>query len=102
MEKIIKTWGYELVIQNNKKYCGKILFFEKGKKGSLHYHKLKEESWYINEGKFLITIENEILLAEKGMTINIPPYTKHQVEALEEGSIFEISTQHFDEDTYRI
>lgn len=102
MNKIIKTWGYELVIQNNKKYCGKILFFEKGKKGSAHYHKLKEETWYVNAGKFLITKDKEMMMAEPGDIIHLPPYTVHQVEAIEEGSIFEVSSQHFDEDTYRI
>jgi quercetin dioxygenase-like cupin family protein len=100
-EKITKNWGYELVIQNSPKYCGKILFFEKGKKGSRHYHKIKEETWYIN-GKFLITLNNESFLAKNGDIIHIPPNTIHQVEALEDASIFEVSTQHFDEDTYRL
>lgn len=102
MNKITKNWGYELVITNNKKYCGKILHFFKDKKGSAHYHKIKEETWWINSGKFLITKEKEMFMAEPGEIIHIPPYTIHQVEAIEEGEIFEVSTQHFDEDTYRI
>jgi mannose-6-phosphate isomerase-like protein (cupin superfamily) len=101
-EKIQKSWGYEFVITNNSKYCGKILHFNKGKKGSLHYHKIKRETWYINSGKFLIEIENNFILAEPGMVFDLPPYTKHQVEAIEEGDIFEVSTQHNDGDTYRI
>lgn len=101
-ETIKKSWGHELVINNNSKYCGKILFFLKGKKGSLHYHKLKEETWYVNSGKFLIQKDDEMIQLEKGSILHIPPYAKHQVEALEDGSIFEVSTQHFDEDTYRV
>lgn len=100
--KVQKKWGYELIITNNSKYCGKILHFNKNTKGSLHYHKVKEETWYINSGKFLLNIDNNFILAEPGMVFNLLPYTRHQVEAIEEGDIFEVSTQHFDEDTYRI
>ena len=35
-----KGWGYEHWIVNKKEYCGKILFFKKGKRCSWHYHKL--------------------------------------------------------------
>ena len=46
-----KGWGYEKWIVNNDKYCGKLLFFEPGKKCSWHYHQLKEETFYIHSGK---------------------------------------------------
>ena len=36
-----KGWGREIWIANNDLYCGKILDIRKGKKCSLHYHKLK-------------------------------------------------------------
>ena len=42
-----KAWGYELWIVNHELYCGKLLVFEKGKKFSMHYHLIKEESWYV-------------------------------------------------------
>ncbi len=43
-EKIIKGWGYEIWITNNEKYCGKLLCFEEGKKFSMHYHMIKDET----------------------------------------------------------
>ena len=46
-----KGWGYEKWIVNNEKYCGKLLFFEKGKKCSWHYHKLKHETFYLHSGR---------------------------------------------------
>ena len=49
-----KGWGYEKWIVNNEKYCGKLLFFEKGKKCSWHYHKLKHETFYLHSGKIYL------------------------------------------------
>ena len=37
-----KGWGYEKWIVNTDEYCGKLLFFNKGKRCSWHYHKIKE------------------------------------------------------------
>jgi len=122
-----KGWGFEKWIVNNEKYCGKLLYFVKGKKCSLHYHKLKDETFYIQSGKIelfysddLFTIsaiaENphgyvaihspqaacEKIVLEKGDTFHIPPGRVHQMYALEDTELFEFSTQHFDEDSYRI
>tara|TARA_B100001029_G_scaffold45151_1_gene35639 strand:+ start:791 stop:958 length:168 start_codon:yes stop_codon:yes gene_type:complete len=44
-----KGWGYEKWICNTPDYCGKILFFEKGKRCSWHYHLLKDETFYLTE-----------------------------------------------------
>ena len=53
-EKHEKGWGYELWIVNNNLYCGKILHFDKGKKCSWHYHKIKQETFYVQKGKLKI------------------------------------------------
>jgi len=50
-----KGWGYEHWIVNKKEYCGKILFFKKGKRCSWHYHKLKDETFYIQSGRLEVT-----------------------------------------------
>ncbi len=47
-----KVWGHELWIINHDAYCGKLLVFNKDKKFSMHYHLIKEESWYVAEGEF--------------------------------------------------
>ena len=107
-EKIIKGWGYELWITNNEKYCGKLLCFNEGKKFSMHYHIIKEETWYVNKGKFIyrwIDTNTAELFEETldiGDVVHIKPGHPHQLECLEEGVIFEVSTQHFEDDSYRI
>ena len=49
-----KGWGYEKWIVNNKMYCGKLLFFDEGKRCSWHYHKLKDETFYLQSGRILL------------------------------------------------
>ena len=105
-----KGWGEEVWIHNDEEYCGKILrFFKAGNKFSLHYHIIKKESWYVGKGSFeykLVnteTAEEESLHIKVGDCITIERGMPHQLIALEDGSeIFEVSTQHFDEDSYRI
>tara|TARA_R110002012_G_scaffold178825_4_gene344065 strand:- start:23 stop:433 length:411 start_codon:yes stop_codon:yes gene_type:complete len=104
-----KAWGHELWIINNEKYCGKLLVFKANKQFSMHYHMLKDEAWYINKGEFeykYIDTETSVLnskIVREGDCIHLIPGQPHQMLALQEGScIFEVSTQHFDSDSYRI
>jgi mannose-6-phosphate isomerase-like protein (cupin superfamily) len=50
--KVPKGWGEELIIENNNKYCGKLLIFKAGCKFSMHYHMIKDETWYVDKGEF--------------------------------------------------
>jgi mannose-6-phosphate isomerase-like protein (cupin superfamily) len=104
-----KGWGYELWIVNNEKYCGKILHLNAGKKFSWHYHILKDETFYIRSGriKLLYGWDEDInkaveLTLGPDSSFHIPPKLIHQIIALEDSDVFEFSTQHFDEDSYRI
>jgi quercetin dioxygenase-like cupin family protein len=51
MKYVKKGWGYELWIENNSLYCGKKLHFDIGKKCSVHAHKLKTETFFVNQGE---------------------------------------------------
>jgi len=106
---VSKGWGFEKWITNNEKYCGKLLYFVKGKKCSWHYHKIKDEVFYIHSGKLLVKFSyedelekaNEVIL-ECGDSFHVKPELRHQMTALTDTQMFEFSTQHFDEDSYRI
>lgn len=106
---VSKGWGFEKWIVNCEKYCGKLLYFVKGRKCSWHYHKIKDEVFYIQSGKILLRYShkdniktcNEIIL-EPGDNFHISTGLRHQMQALEDTELFEFSTQHFDEDSYRI
>jgi hypothetical protein len=109
-KRVEKKWGYELWIHNDTDYCGKLLVFNNsGDKFSMHYHMIKDETWYVQKGAFQfdwIDTENGercITEIQEGDVIEIKKGLPHQLIALTEGAtIFEVSTQHFDDDSYRI
>ena len=89
MRIVPKGWGREVWIANGELYCGKILEILKGKKCSLHYHKLKTESFYLRSGRLKVrllespnsTIVEEFEL-EPGECMHVPTGLVHQMEAL--------------------
>jgi len=104
-----KGWGYEKWIVNKDEYCGKLLHIIKGKKCSWHYHKLKDETFYLQEGKILLRYSDEDniekskeLILERGDKFHVYRGLRHQMLALEDTDLFEFSTQHFDNDSYRV
>ena len=107
-EIVPKGWGIEIIFVNNNEYCGKILCFNKGKAFSMHYHLKKKETWYVNKGKFIlhwIETENGTLHTEYlnvGDVITNERGEAHQLIALEDSEVFEVSTKHYDEDSFRI
>jgi mannose-6-phosphate isomerase-like protein (cupin superfamily) len=108
--KVEKGWGYEIWVANNDKYCGKLLFFNKQKKCSWHYHKLKEEHFYLQSGRILLLYgwDEDIKKASKlilnpGDSFHVPIGLKHQMKGLlKRNYLFEFSTHHEDSDSIRI
>jgi mannose-6-phosphate isomerase-like protein (cupin superfamily) len=107
-EIVQKGWGKEIIFVNNPEYCGKILCFNKGKRFSMHYHLQKKETWYVAKGQFLlhwIETENGVSHSEYlnvGDVITNNRGEPHQVLALEDSELFEVSTRHYDEDSFRM
>jgi mannose-6-phosphate isomerase-like protein (cupin superfamily) len=104
-----KGWGREVWIANNDLYCGKILEIQRGKRCSLHYHKLKTESFFLRKGLLKIRVkaspDSEVIEEfelKSGECMDVPPGLVHQMEALEDAELFEFSTQHFETDSYRL
>lgn len=108
VEIVPKGWGKEIIFVNNDEYCGKLLCFDKGKKFSLHYHLKKKETWYVSKGAFIliwIDTSHGITYTEYlkvGDVITNERGDPHQLIALEDAEVFEVSTKHYDDDSYRI
>ena len=106
--KVPKAWGQETVITNNEKYCGKILTFNPNSTFSMHYHMLKDETWYVVSGEFsLHWIDTDVAKSyvnklKIGDVIHIKRGQPHKLVTVTGGSIFEVSTEHYDDDSYRI
>lgn len=103
-----KGWGKEIIFVNNDEYCGKILCFNKNTKFSMHYHLQKKETWYVSKGSFIlnwIDTTNGITYSEYlniGDIITNERGEPHQLFALEDSEVFEVSTKHYDDDSFRI
>ena len=97
-KRVDKVWGHELWVYNAEEYCGKLLVFEEAySKFSMHYHIIKKESWYVQEGQFKFdwidtedaTLHTDIL--DVGDSVTIERGQPHQLTALKPNSIiFEV------------
>ena len=86
-----------------------MLYFVKGKKCSWHYHKLKDEVFYVQSGRLVVRYSEDddlnradSIVLTPGDNFHVYRGLRHQMEALEDTELFEFSTQHFDSDSYRI
>ena len=105
--RVEKPWGYELIWALTDKYCGKLLFVRAGEQLSLQFHNVKDESWLVHEGRA------ELELGAAGATVTasevvgpgaafrFEPGTVHRLRALEDTTIFEVSTAEI-EDVVRL
>jgi mannose-6-phosphate isomerase-like protein (cupin superfamily) len=101
--KVEKPWGYELVWAESEQYVGKILFVKAGESLSLQFHRVKDESWLVQEGRAKLelgsvgdaVLKEEVIAA--GATFRFRPGTVHRVTALEDTTIVEVSTNHLDD-----
>jgi len=103
-----KGWGHELIWATNDRYCGKMMHFNTGARFSMHFHREKEETWYIQSGKFVVrwidtktAKQHEQLLIEGAVWHN-PPCMPHKLVCLQEGTVVEVSTPDSVEDNYRV
>ena len=97
-----KLWGYEKWLENNDRYCCKLLVLKRGYQCSLHYHKNKDEMFLVTEGQVRMEIEEEVYHMMPGHYIRLKPGTNHRFTGVEDSIIVEISTTHREEDSHRI
>lgn len=101
--KVEKPWGYELVWALSEAYAGKILAVSAGQSLSLQFHREKDESWYVLEGRVELelaaagekTTSTEVVTS--GAAFRIKPGTVHRIRALEDTRIIEVSTPQLDD-----
>lgn len=103
-----KGWGSEVIWATNDKYCGKMMNFNTGAKFSMHFHSVKDETWYILSGTFVVKVIDTTNAAQSetvlraGDTWHNPPLFPHQLICIEAGTVIEVSTPDSVEDNYRV
>ncbi len=100
--RVEKPWGHELIWAKTKDYVGKLLHIKQGHKLSLQYHRVKEETIFVQRGKMNFIFENEKgemqeILLGPGDAHHIPTGRKHRMVAVEDCDVFEVSTPHLDD-----
>lgn len=96
-----KVWGSECWLVNHSEYCAKTLYLKKNHRCSFHYHKKKHETFIIIEGKCLMEVDDKAFVMRKGDIIEIDRGDIHRFTGIEDTVILEVSTQHFEDDSYR-
>ncbi len=100
-KKINKPWGYELIWAHTDQYVGKILFIKSGEALSLQYHKQKDETIYIINGKMNLEIKKngrgKINRMSAGNSFRIKPGTIHRMTAVTDCLVCEVSTPELDD-----
>jgi mannose-6-phosphate isomerase len=101
--RVEKPWGWELIWAEAEAYVGKLLHVRTGQSLSLQYHNVKDESWYVQEGRAELELgaTGEAILNRgvivAGDCFRFRPGTVHRVTALEDTTIVEVSTPHLDD-----
>lgn len=113
-----KSWGWELWFANVKDsadYCGKLLRVEFNKwssKGRYHYHKIKDETFFVLKGQLLLMYMDEsyddlgipkTIILNPEDSFRIKPGVKHKFSTPSDTGceFIETSTFHSDADSYR-
>jgi mannose-6-phosphate isomerase len=96
-----KPWGHELIWANTPLYVGKILHIKAGQALSLQYHNQKDETIHLLRGEMTYRVQEGDTLKEiplkVGESFRNEPGTIHQIEAVTDCDVLEVSTPHLDD-----
>ena len=123
-EQVSKKWGWEQVVVNRAEYCGKILHLNQGGFCSMHAHLRKLEDFFVLSGRVWLETQQGFWMPDEqyqpqikavegspivgrmlrpGDVVNIGRGMLHRFTGVDRDSaLMEISTQHFDDDSYRL
>src|SRR5689334_10285311 len=110
-----KVWGHEEIVTNNDKYCMKMLFLRDGYQSSMHYHKVKDETFLVISGRVKLEVMPyfksspdyadvvHTIRLKQGASYRLEPMTPHRFTSIDgDAVIVEASTPHSDEDVVRL
>lgn len=102
VRRVEKPWGHELIWAAAPGYVGKLLHVKKGHALSLQYHKVKDETVFVQAGVLVLELEDDrgqmqTLRLEAGASRRILPGQRHRMTAETDVDILEASTNHLDD-----
>jgi len=103
---VMKPWGMEIWFINTNFYCWKMItcvHHRWSSGGKYHYHKLKDETFFVVRGVLEIDINEIPCKVYPQKTIRVKPYSRHRFRSEGNSCVFyEISTHHSEDDSIRI
>ncbi len=100
--RVPKPWGHETIWALTDRYVGKILHINAGHELSVQYHNVKDETVYLLSGQIAYRVRSDADLLEdvqlkEGESFRITPGTVHQMVALTDCDVLEVSTPELDD-----
>jgi mannose-6-phosphate isomerase len=96
-----KPWGHETIWAHTDLYVGKILHIKAGHALSLQYHNLKDETIHLLSGemRYQVMIDGDMfdIGLKVGESFRNAPGTIHQMIAVTDCDVLEVSTPHLDD-----
>lgn len=101
MRKVDKPWGHEIVWAETPRYVAKILTILAGHKLSRQYHRVKDETLYVETGAMDLELGEPGAIETRRMVpgdvFHVLPGTIHRMIAVETTRVFEVSTTELDD-----
>lgn len=100
-----KPWGHETIWARSDRYVGKILHINAGHELSVQYHNTKDETIHLLSGEIVYRVQKggdapellEDVQLRLGESFRITPGTIHQMVALTDCDVLEVSTPELDD-----
>jgi mannose-6-phosphate isomerase len=107
-----KPWGHETIWAETPDYVGKILHIKAGQSLSVQFHNKKDETVHLLSGELVYRVQEgdarqggaavhaagmQDVKLRRGESFRISPGTVHQMEAITDCDILEVSTNHLDD-----
>ena len=100
-----KPWGHEKIWARSDRYVGKIIHINAGHELSVQYHNKKDETIHLLAGEIVYRVQRdprdqkqlEDVRLEIGESFRIAPGTVHQMVAVTDCDVLEVSTPETDD-----
>ena len=96
-----KPWGHETIWAHTDRYVGKVLHIKAGHALSVQYHDRKDETVHLLSGELVYRVQMGDALDDMrlrtGESFRITPGTIHQMEAVTDCDVLEVSTPELDD-----
>jgi mannose-6-phosphate isomerase len=96
-----KPWGHETIWAHTDRYVGKVLHIKAGHALSVQYHDRKDETVHLLNGELVYRVQMgealEDMRLRAGESFRITPGTIHQMEAVTDCDVLEVSTPELDD-----